>query len=64
MTEYDEYNWDDEISQITIENLTIKFDADQITCGDDEDQKKQAIHEINLVLQREPFGLGAQIISK
>jgi len=49
------------MKRITI--LTIKFDADEITWSDEE-QKKQAIHEINLVLQREPFGLGAQIISK
>ena len=48
---------------ITIKGLSLQFDADQITNGSVKKQAEQAIHEINLVLQRQPFCLGAQIIS-
>ena len=47
---------------ITIHRLTLQFDADQITNGSDVDQAGQAVDLINCVLQREPFGLGAQLI--
>ena len=47
---------------ITIRNLSIQFDADQNTTGSDMEQARQAIELINGVLQREPFGLAAQIM--
>jgi hypothetical protein len=47
---------------IIIRRVDLQFDADQITHGDPEQQANQAIDVINLTLQREPFGLGAQLI--
>ena len=47
---------------ITIRRVDVQFDADQITHGRAEEQADQAVELINLVLQREPFGLGAQLI--
>ena len=47
---------------ITIHRVEVQFDADQITHGTAEQQADQAVELINLALQREPFGLGAQII--
>jgi hypothetical protein len=47
---------------ITIRRLDLQFDADQITHGHATIQADQAIELVNLVLQRQPFGLGAQII--
>ena len=47
---------------ITIRRIDLQFDADQITHGDEEQQANQAIDVIKLTLQREPFGLGAQLI--
>ena len=47
---------------ITIHRLSLKFDANQITHGNKEQQTRQAVDLINLTLQREPFGLGAQLI--
>lgn len=46
---------------ITIRRLDLQFDADQITHGSAEQQARQAVDLINLTLQREPFGLGAQL---
>lgn len=48
---------------ITIRRLDLQFDADQITSGTNQAQADQAIDAINLVLQREPFGLGAQLLA-
>ena len=48
---------------ITIHRITLQFDADQITHGSGEDQARQAVDLINGVLQREPFGLCAQLIA-
>jgi molybdopterin biosynthesis enzyme MoaB len=48
---------------ITVRRLDLQFDADQITGGTNEAQTDQAIEAINLVLQREPFGLGAQLLA-
>ena len=48
---------------ITIHRLTLQFDADQITHGSGEEQASQAVDLINGVLQREPLGLGAQLIA-
>ena len=45
---------------ITIRRLDLQFDAGQITHGSAEQQARQAVDLINLTLQREPFGLGAQ----
>jgi hypothetical protein len=47
---------------ITIHRVEVQFDADQITKGTADEQADQAVELINLALQREPFGLGAQII--
>ena len=47
---------------ITLHGLTLQFDAGQITHGSADDQARQAVELVNLTLQREPIGLGAQII--
>lgn len=47
---------------ITIHRVEVQFDANQVTQGTAEEQANQAIEQINLTLQREPFGLGAQLI--
>ena len=46
---------------ITVRRLDLQFDADQATHGTNERQVSQAVELINLTLQREPFGLGAQL---
>ena len=46
---------------ITICRLDLQFDAGQITKGSVEQQASQALELINLTLQRQPFGLGAQL---
>lgn len=46
---------------ITIHRLSLQFDAGKITRGDDGNQAREAVKLINLILQREPFGLGAQL---
>ena len=48
---------------ITIRRLDLQFDANQITKGSVELQASQALELINLTLQREPFGLGAQLFA-
>ena len=48
---------------ITIHRLSLQFDAGQITHGGNEQQARQAVALINTLLQREPFGLGAQLIA-
>ena len=48
---------------ITIRRLDLQFDAGQITHGTTEQQARQAVDLINLTLQREPFGLGAQLFA-
>ena len=50
------------MKSITIHGLSLQFDAGQVTHGGAEDQSRQAVEIINLTLQREPFGLGAQLI--
>lgn len=47
---------------ITMSGLSIMFDADQVTSGNEQLQALQAIEQINLTLQREPYGLAAQIV--
>ena len=47
---------------ITIRRVDVQFDADQVTQGTSEQQARQAVELINLALQRQPFGLGAQLI--
>ena len=47
---------------ITVHRLSLQFDANQITHGANEQQARRAVDLINLTLQREPFGLGAQLI--
>ena len=47
---------------ITVRRIDLQFDANQITHGTPEQQVHQAIELVNLTLQREPFGLGAQLI--
>jgi hypothetical protein len=51
------------MSALTIHRLSLQFDADQVTHGNNEEQAAQAIDLINRVLQREPFGLSAQLIA-
>ena len=46
----------------TLHGLTLQFDAGQITHGSADEQAHQAVELVNLTLQREPFGLGAQLI--
>ena len=48
---------------ITIHRLSLQFDADQITHGNDAEQAMEAIDLISRVLQRKPFGLAAQLIA-
>ena len=48
---------------ITICRLDPQFDAGQVTKGSVELQASQALELINLALQREPFGLGAQLFA-
>ena len=48
---------------ITIRRLDLQFDANQVTHGSAEQQARQAVDLINLTLQREPFGLGAQLFA-
>lgn len=48
---------------ITIRRLDLQFDADQVTHGNLVQQADQAIKLVNLTLQREPFGLGAQLFA-
>ena len=47
---------------ITVRRVDLQFDAHQITHGKPEQQVRQAIELVNLTLQREPFGLNAQLI--
>jgi hypothetical protein len=47
---------------ITVHRVSLQFDANQITHGNNEQQVREAVDLINLTLQREPFGLGAQLI--
>jgi hypothetical protein len=47
---------------ITVHRVSLQFDANQITHGRNEQQVRAAVDLINLTLQREPFGLGAQLI--
>lgn len=39
----------------------LQFDADEITDGSAKEQVNRAIELVNFVLQREPYGLGAQL---
>ncbi len=48
---------------IMVRRLDLQFDANQITGGKVDKQAMQAVELINEVLQREPFGLGAQLIA-
>ena len=48
---------------ITIRRLDLQFDANQVTKGSTEEQARQALELINLTLQRQPFGLGAQLFA-
>jgi hypothetical protein len=48
---------------ITIHRLSLQFNADQITHGQTNEQAVEAVDLINQILQREPFGLAAQLIA-
>ena len=48
---------------ITVRRLDLQFDANHVTRGSTEQQARQALELINLTLQREPFGLGAQLFA-
>ncbi len=45
---------------ITVYNLTLQFDGDNT---DPVVQARNAVDQINGVLQRQPYGLGAQILT-
>ena len=51
------------MKSITIHRLSLQFVANQITHGGREKQAGQAVDLINEVLQREPFGLCAQLVA-
>jgi len=51
------------MTTITIRRLDLQFDANQVTRGSTEQQARQALELINQTLQREPFGLGAQLFA-
>lgn len=51
------------MKNVTVYGIALQFDLDQVTAGQVKDQVQQAVDEINLTLQRQPFGLGAQIIA-
>ena len=46
---------------IVVKKIELHFDEGFLG-GDPERQAKDAIHAINLTLQREPYGLGAQLL--
>ncbi len=46
---------------ITLRRIELQFDTGQLTHGPAVQQARQAVELINLTLQREPFGLGAQL---
>lgn len=48
---------------IQIKNLVIQFDSNSESEESVKEQVQSAIDQINGVLQREPYGLGAQILS-
>ena len=49
---------------VTVHRLSLQFDADQVTPGNELTDALAMIDRINEVLQRyDPFGLGAQIIA-
>lgn len=48
---------------IQIKNLVIQIDLDLQSQESVQEQAQSAINQINGVLQREPYGLGAQIFS-
>ena len=48
---------------ITIHRLSLQFDASQVTQGKDAEQAMEAVGLINQVLQRQPYGLAAQLIA-
>lgn len=48
---------------INIHRLQLQFDGDQVTGGSAFDQAMDAVSLINQTLQREPYGLGAQLIA-
>lgn len=41
--------------------VILEFDADQLTVGSKEEQEIAAVELVNLTLQREPYGLGANV---
>ena len=43
--------------------VRLTFDMGQITEGSEEEQQMAAVEQINLTLQRQPYGLGAQIFT-
>lgn len=41
--------------------VVLEFDADKVTVGSEKYQQGAAVELVNLALQREPYGLGANI---
>lgn len=48
---------------ITVRNLTLQFDQDPASSGDDFEQAQAVLEAINSVLQRQPCGFSAQIFT-
>ncbi len=48
---------------LTIRRLELRFEADRVTDGDDEQQSHQALELINRGLQQKEHGLDAEIIA-
>lgn len=48
---------------INVYGVQLQFDANEVTHGTASQQAEQAIEQINGILQRQPFGLGAQLIA-
>ena len=46
---------------ITIKEINLQFDGDQLTNGSALEQSTQAVDLINQTLQRQPYGLGARL---
>jgi hypothetical protein len=51
------------MSALTVHRLSLQFEADRVTHGNNAEQAAQTIDLINRFLKREPFGLSAQLIA-
>lgn len=49
------------MKRIRITGISIEFDADQATTGTNIEQARSAMEQINLALQRQPYGMAARV---